>query len=200
MSDRDRKRRDYYDDDRYDKRTKVDEHHSKRDETPKEDKPHDFTDVNWKDHQSYVDGIFFKKSDLIRKGSPAYEEFWGKTMRCKTKITDFLEKFVQFKRAKQQRAKNTEPTPDTVDKELAAKLGIPTTYNERYLINFTVVADQPKYARRGITVEDLTEFHRVIHLYQNFCQKRTFQKLLKIKEVRQFLISSHNCRKNCHCL
>ena len=65
-------------------------------------------------------------------------------------------------------------------------MGIPTTYNERYLLNFTVIADPPKYANRGITTEDLNEFLRVIHLYQNFCQKRNFQKILKIKEVPLF--------------
>ena len=76
--DRDRKRRDYYDDDRYDKRSKKDDHHSsKRNEPSKDERPHEFIDINWKDYQSYVDGIFFKKSDLIRKGSADYDEFWG---------------------------------------------------------------------------------------------------------------------------
>lgn len=36
----------------------------------------DITQVDWKEHQKFLDNLFFKKSDIIQFNTPHYNDFW----------------------------------------------------------------------------------------------------------------------------
>ena len=86
---------------------------------------------------------------------------------------------------KKFKATNPPPTNKPTDEqiEFSKKLEIPSQFDDRYLINFSLLTDQPKYKHKEVTQEHLQELRKVLHLFFNFVQKKKFNKLIKVKQV-----------------
>jgi hypothetical protein len=81
-----------------------------------------------------------------------------------------------------------------VDTQLQQKLGLPSNFDDRYLINFSIITDKPKSVRHSgedtLTEAELLDFRKVLHLYENFIQKKRYSRLLKLKQVRFFMFET----------
>lgn len=103
---------------------------------------------------------------------------------------EFLKKYSEFQQKKSQTTTKPQSINNNNNKK---KLDLPSTYDDRYKINFSILVDtRPKNSDQGsrsrtvgptLPEKDLLEFRRVLHLFENFAQKKSFGKLLKIRTV-----------------
>lgn len=146
-------------------------------ETPRE--------FSFEDYKKELDILFFSDRDVIKKGTPQYEEFWK-----------FHSKY-QLMRARQGGNEWIAPrsTPSN-------QLGIPTNYHRSFLINFGLnlpppdklldrlpasVTERKSSSRPKLKREHLMEFHQIILLYLEFLQREKMVKLKKLRESQEKL-------------
>ncbi len=100
-----------------------------------------------------------------------------------------MEKYIQFKKAKASKSSHAVEGEEEVErKKLAEALGIPAQFDERYLINFSILTDKMKPSSRDtLSSVELMEFRKIIHLYVNFLQKKKYSKLVKLKQEKAVL-------------
>ena len=141
-------------------------------------------EFSFEDYQKDLDTLFFTDRDVIKKGTPQYEEFWKffskyQMMRKRQGITTWV-------------APKTNPTNE---------LGIPTVYHRSFLINFGLNLPPPdkllsrlpptnserKSSRTRLNREQLMEFHQIILLYLEFLQREKMAKLKKLRESQEKL-------------
>ncbi len=141
-------------------------------------------EFSFEDYVKDLDTLFFTDRDVIKKGTPQYDEFWKffnkyQMMRNRQGITTWI-------------APKSKPTNE---------LGIPTVYHRSFLINFGLNLPPPdklldrlpatnferKSYRPKLTKEQLMEFHQIILLYLEFLQREKMVKLKKLRESQEKL-------------
>lgn len=167
---------------------------------------------------------------------PEYVLFWGikKYLSFETNVNvnailDFLRKYIERKQKllsnpsiKQENKKAEGEISDEESLKLSTSnnnseiqskdlpqsiLNIPSTFDERYLINFSILTDEKTVLKEVgqilpiqnnkmsfpvlyidpytfLTESHLQEFRKVIHLYENYNQRKKFEKLFKIQRDR----------------
>lgn len=124
-------------------------------------------------------------------------------------FSDFLSKYVERKKILKRRNKREEMLVDTSQME-TKNGGIPTavqqirgTYDEEHLMNFEIVTDDKQALLNGgqtrfnrgemalyvdpftmLTKRHLQEFRKVVMLFEQFNQRKKFEKVYKIKQVK----------------
>lgn len=141
-------------------------------------------EFSFEDYQKDLDVLFFTDRDVIKKGTPLYEEFW---------------KFhTKYQMMKKRQGVTSWTAPRT---NPSNELGIPTNYHRSFLINFglnlpppdklisrlTPVDSERKSVRPKLTREHLMEFHQIILLYLEFLQREKMVKLKKLRESQEKL-------------
>lgn len=141
------------------------------------------TQIDWHKYRLYLDGMFFKKTDVIVAGSEAHKEFW-----------EFLQNYIRFLRKKEAVQPPEQVQKDNKISSKKSRLGLPLHYDERYTINFSFLSDktvkmtsEEMRSRGDLTDGELLEFRRIVHMYWQFLQKRKFAKLQKIKQEKMSL-------------
>lgn len=141
-------------------------------------------EFSFEDYKKELDVLFFTDRDVIKKGTPQYEEFWK-----------FFNKY-QLMRTRQ--GSNVWIAPRSSPSN---ELGIPSVYHRSFLINFGLNLPPPdklldripasvserKSSRSKLTRENLMEFHQIILLYLEFLQREKMVKLKKLRESQQKL-------------
>lgn len=136
-------------------------------------------EITFEDYQKDLDALFFTDRDVIKKGTPLYEEFWK-----------FHTKYQIMK--KRQGVTSWIPPRTNPSNEL----GIPTLYHRSFMLNFglnlpppdklisrlPLVNSERKSTRPKLTREHLMEFHQIILLYLEFLQR---EKMVKLKKLRE---------------
>ena len=64
------------------------------------------------------------------------------------------------------------------------RLSLPATYEARYKVNFSLQTDERSRRRHLLSDEVVTELRRVLHMYEEFTQRKNFNRLVKIRQDR----------------
>lgn len=154
-------------------------HKSKDNDKKKKSEAKYDQEITFEDYQKDLDALFFTDRDVIKKGTPLYEEFWK-----------FHTKYQIIK--KRQGVTSWIPPRTNPSNEL----GIPTLYHRSFMLNFglnlpppdklisrlPLVNSERKSTRPKLTREHLMEFHQIILLYLEFLQR---EKMVKLKKLRE---------------
>lgn len=145
--------------------------------------PKPVKEFSFEDYKKELDMLFFTDRDVIKKGTPQYDEFWV-----------FFHKY-QVMRKRQGITSWAPPCSEPKN-----ELGIPTNYHRAFLLNFTLnlphpdkllsrlpLDDQDRKSRQRLTRENLMEFHQIIQLYLEFLQREKMTKLKKLRESQEKL-------------
>ncbi|XP_047128394.1 probable ATP-dependent RNA helicase DHX34 isoform X1 [Hydra vulgaris] len=122
----------------------------------------------WLKNKDLLNAVFFTDKDVIQRNSVTAKDFWL-----------FLEKYERFN------AQNRK-TYDTVIK--TNLYNIPEKYSKHYKVNFELSRDVIKKRFNmfrkdtSLKMDDMMEFQKVILYYLDFVQKKSFSKLLKLKQ------------------
>jgi HrpA-like RNA helicase len=138
--------------------------------------------IEWDDYKEDLEKKFFHRSDYFSRNTELSIEFW-----------DFFEKYKLFRKRKLENTKCQEIKHTSEQEQTHPQLlDLPKSFDERYLLNFSIIFEKNKTVRgkrrdQVLPQHLIQEFKRVIHLYENFCQKKNYQKILKIKTERETL-------------
>ncbi|KAL3866336.1 hypothetical protein ACJMK2_043642 [Sinanodonta woodiana] len=142
-------------------------------------------DVNF-DFTKYkqsLNRIFFRESDLLKRGSDNYNDFWT-----------FLVKYQDFQRKRAGRKESTH----TKLKLPESKFGLPRNYDTCYRLNTSVISkDVEIFLKKGRLIDaevdkELTrarvrQFQNIFLHYIDFAHKQKFAKLKKIRQDQENL-------------
>ena len=64
------------------------------------------------------------------------------------------------------------------------RLSLPATYDPRYKVNFALQTEERARPRQRLSDAVITEVRRVLHMYEEFMQRKNFNKLVKIRQDR----------------
>ncbi|XP_076036389.1 putative ATP-dependent RNA helicase DHX34 [Oratosquilla oratoria] len=139
---------------------------------------------DWENHRYELNCLFFSDSDIIKRGSEDYRDFWL-----------FLKKYQNIKKQKKIRGMCGGSTSKPVLKDAYSQVfHLPTVYEKKHSINFMVVTKGISELRQRLPPQDLDERKNrlskkrlkevqfIIQLYSDFTQKQKFEKLKKLRD------------------
>eukprot|EP00727_Mastigamoeba_balamuthi_P007742 m51a1_g3589 hypothetical protein (1286) ;mRNA; f:1155521-1162077 len=137
----------------------------------------------WEAYKRELSDAFMGPRDLIRSHTREGADFW-----------DFLAKY-ESASSRQPRTPSSSPPPGQELPHWA--LDLPKVYDARYRVGFALVhgSGAPARTPRGlerVPSERLATFRTALHMYADFCMKRKFQRLVKLRRDRAALpIAAH---------
>lgn len=143
----------------------------------------DKEDLDWEKYKSYLDEIFFRDVDLIRRNSQEYHDFWL-----------FLKKYQDFQLRNSN--KQSKLCKDEAATSVDNRWGVPIVYDKRFRINISlgdknleVLLNRCRWHKRvpELNVSKLEKFQQILLHYADFQQKQKFARLKKIKKDQQNL-------------
>ncbi|XP_018025029.1 probable ATP-dependent RNA helicase DHX34 [Hyalella azteca] len=147
----------------------------------------------WENHKWELNQMFFKDNDVIQRGSEQYQDFFKFLKKYQT-----LKKQKKLKRILDKNINKEKPRGDKTAK-LTEKFELPTRFDNKYLVNFgfkdvtvdSLIRRLPprdlEDKKKRLSRKRIEEFITIILLYLNFNQKKSFEKLQKLRKCQKEL-------------
>ncbi|XP_062517245.1 probable ATP-dependent RNA helicase DHX34 [Corticium candelabrum] len=152
---------------------------------------------DWEAHEDELDRLFFSGNAVIKRGSLEHKEFW-----------EFFRRYRLFK--KRRGESSLAQSEENDSKVMSSSLHLPSVYDKRYRINFSVLdkdlskrlkqytqgETRDRYYHKSrhhyddnthIGAEHMDEFRMIIKHYLHFSQRQKFDKLVRIRHAQATL-------------